>query len=578
MRYLIYARRSQEREDRQIQSIEDQLELTRRHARHKDLAVSQEITESRSAKEPEQRPEFAHLLRLVEGGKADGILAWHPDRLSRNELDAARLVYLVRKGRLHLEFVNYNFDPSPEGIMMLQMALSQSQYYSSKLAKDVWRGMNSKIERGWSPFRAPEGYWNDAETRTIVSDPERFPLIRAAWERLLTGAYSVPEVVETLNEAWGYTTRPSKRTVPSLKRHGGGPLSLPSAYKLFHNPFYTGHFVVSGVTHQGQHPPMVTAAEFGRVQELLARGGGRRRYKHEFAYSGLLECARCGCRVTVEVQTGKYKPGRYVYYHCTNRLGGCSKAGIREEALEVQIEALLGSVTIGSEVAAFALMAVDKWQKAVLPDGKPLTVQREEALSETERQIGALLDLRLRGTISDELFENKQAQLQARVQKLRLARQEAEEEMSRVRASACGALKFMADAHAQFLVGTMREKREIARALGLRYALDRGNVTIETHPALPPHLLLIPQFSENKSDGGTNERPNQGLKNGVKNGHFELGKDGSGSTKKAAFCAAFSSGGPIESYSEHLWNFFSVKPSFTGAPCLSNNARDRSTG
>ena len=87
-----------------------------------------------------------------------------------------------------------------------------------------------------------------AETRTILADPERFPLIRAAWDRMLTGAYTVPEVVGILNDEWGYITRPSKRTVPAARQHGGGPLSLPSAYKLFHNPYYTGHFVVSGGT------------------------------------------------------------------------------------------------------------------------------------------------------------------------------------------------------------------------------------------------------------------------------------------------------------------------------------------
>jgi len=560
MRYLIYARRSQEREDRQIQSIEDQLELTRRHASQKDLSVAEEITESRSAKEPDQRPEFARLLRLIEGGKAEGIVAWHPDRLSRNEIDAARLVYLVRKGRLRLEFVNYNFDPSPEGIMMLQMALSQSQYYSSKLAKDVWRGMSSKIERGWCPFRAPEGYRNDAETRTVLADPERFPLIRAAWERLLTGAYTVPEVVDILNGEWGYITRPSRRTAPGARRHGGGPLSLPSAYKLFHNPYYTGHFVVSGVTHKGLHQPMVTAGEFSRVQGLLARGGGRRRHKYDFAYSGLLDCARCGCRVTAEVQTGKYKPGRYVYYHCTNRLGGCSKVGIREEALEARIEALLGSVTIGRAVADFALAAVEKWQEGVASEAETFAGQQEDALAETERQIGALLDLRLRGMIPDGLFERKQAELQDRAAKLRLAHQGAAEELARVKASARGAIRFMAGAHALFLVGSVREKREIARALGLRYTFDRGRVAIETHPALPPHLLLDLEAPE--------ERASQG----PENGRFELGKTGSGSTKNAAFSAAFSFGGPIESLSERLWDFFSVKQCFTSATCLGPGA------
>ncbi len=71
-----------------------------------------------------------------------GIIAWHPDRLSRNEIDASTITYLVRTGVIHgLKFGSYNFDNSPEGIMMLQLALSQSQYFSSKLGKDVKRGL-----------------------------------------------------------------------------------------------------------------------------------------------------------------------------------------------------------------------------------------------------------------------------------------------------------------------------------------------------------------------------------------------------------------------------------------------------
>ena len=490
-------------------------------------------------------------MRLVESGRAEGIVAWHPDRLSRNEIDAARLVYLVRKGRLRLEFVNYSFDPSPEGIMMLQMALSQSQYYSSKLAKDVWRGMESKIARGWCPFRAPEGYRNDAETRTVVADPDRFPLIRAAWDRLLTGAYTVPEVVDVLNREWGYTTRPSKRPRPGARPHGGGPLSLPSAYKLFHNPYYTGHFVVSGVTYRGGHPPMVTAQEFERARELLARGGVRRRGTHDFAYTGLLTCARCGCRVTAEVQTGRYKPGRYVYYHCSNRLGVCSKAGIREEALEARIEAVLAGIAIGREVADYALAAVDRWQGRAATEGERLADGQRDALAETERQIGELLDLRLRGAIPDGLFGAKQAELQERAAGLRLARQDTAEEFAGAQVSAKGALQFMARAHDRFLVGSPRERREIARALGVRYLLDRATVTIETHPALPPHLLLVPEADGEKPAG---RRPLEG----AKKGRFELEKSGSGGTKKAAFAAAFSFGGPMEDLSERLWDFFSV--------------------
>src|SRR6266511_2978440 len=76
------------------------------------------------------------------------------DRLSRNEEDAAKLTYRVRKGIIKdLRFCSYHFVNSPEGIMMLQLALSQSQYFSAKLSKDVKRGIEQKLVRGERPGR-----------------------------------------------------------------------------------------------------------------------------------------------------------------------------------------------------------------------------------------------------------------------------------------------------------------------------------------------------------------------------------------------------------------------------------------
>ena len=87
--------------------------------------------------------------------------------------------------------------------------------------------------------------------------------------------------------------------------------------------------------------------------------------------------------------------------------------------------------------------------------------------------------------------------------------------------------------------------------MGLDYVFDRGRVTIDAHPALiPPHLLAQ----------SLTDTPQSIL------GGYEPVIIGSGSTKKAAFSAAFSSGGPIETYSERLWEFFSVKQSFVYVP------------
>lgn len=88
MRAILYARRStSDRDERQVQSIEDQLRLMRQKAQQEGLVVVREITESQSAKEPGIRPQFDELLRAMERGEANVILTWHLNRLFRNSVD-----------------------------------------------------------------------------------------------------------------------------------------------------------------------------------------------------------------------------------------------------------------------------------------------------------------------------------------------------------------------------------------------------------------------------------------------------------------------------------------------------------
>src|SRR5438552_1732839 len=98
-RFFIYARKSTDNEDRQVRSIPDQLAELRELARKEGLTVVHEFTESRTAKKP-GRPIFNDMLARMEKGEASGILAWHPDRLARNSLDAGRIIWLIDVGKI----------------------------------------------------------------------------------------------------------------------------------------------------------------------------------------------------------------------------------------------------------------------------------------------------------------------------------------------------------------------------------------------------------------------------------------------------------------------------------------------
>ena len=122
-RYFLYARKSQEREERQQLSIPAQLDELRFFARKENIRLADILIEAKSAKEP-GRPIFNKMLERIEAGEAGGILAWHPDRLARNAVDAGRIIHLLdNKKLLSLKFPAFWFENTPQGLFVLSIAL-----------------------------------------------------------------------------------------------------------------------------------------------------------------------------------------------------------------------------------------------------------------------------------------------------------------------------------------------------------------------------------------------------------------------------------------------------------------------
>ena len=131
-KFFLYARKSTDVEDKQVLSIEAQITELRAFAKQNNLAIVEELTEKQSAKIP-GRPIFGEMLKRIEHGEADGILAWHPDRLARNSVDGGQIIYLIDCGRIAaLKFPQFWFEPTPQGKFMLNIAFGQSKYLKSQ--------------------------------------------------------------------------------------------------------------------------------------------------------------------------------------------------------------------------------------------------------------------------------------------------------------------------------------------------------------------------------------------------------------------------------------------------------------
>jgi DNA invertase Pin-like site-specific DNA recombinase len=407
-RYFAYCRKSTEDEDHQVLSIESQLHELERYAHRERLRIVETKQEARSAKSP-GRPVFDGLLHRIERGEADGILAWHPDRLARNALDGGQIIHLLDIGKLtNLKFPTYTFENTSQGKFMLGIMFGQSKYYVDSLSENVRRGNRTKRERGWFPGLAPMGYLNgrsEAGEKIVIPDPDRFPIMKRLWTLLLSGGYSVPQLLDIATNEMGLRT-------PKRRRIGGNPLSVSGIYRMFSNPFYAGQLVHETQSYPGKHEPMVTLTQFERVQDLLGRVDRARSKKHVFAYTGLIKCGTCSGGITAEHKINRFG-SRYVYYHCTHKKREvvCREQCVEERRIEEQILEFLNRVYLGRSELADALAAVEEERIKEHNSDQCIKQSIERALANCTRSLDNLTKLRYRELIGDEEFVRQRAEL-----------------------------------------------------------------------------------------------------------------------------------------------------------------------
>ncbi len=393
-RYLLYARKSSDAEDRQVLSIHSQLRELRELAKKENLTIIREYTEARTSKKP-GRKIFNEMLTSIEAGEADSIIAWHPDRLARNSIDGGKILFLLDTGMIKdLKFPTFRFDNSAYGKFMLNIAFGQSKYYIDNLSENVKRGIREKLKRGEFPGWAPIGYNNDLRNHTIVLDPEKAPLVRKIFEVYSDGEHSIREICR-ISEQIGLKSRYNK------------PISKCIMVRTLQNPFYYGVFSLKGELFEGSHPPLITKSLFDRVQEVFQeRSKPTRKAQYHFAFRGYMSCGECGAMITAEK-----KKGKYIYYHCTKRKGKCSQGYIEEKELAAQITEALESIYINDEDSALILNQLEEHKTVDESEIERKILKARDELAAVSGQMEKLIDTFLAEYLSEEEFQSRKKKM-----------------------------------------------------------------------------------------------------------------------------------------------------------------------
>lgn len=477
MAVALYARKSTESEDRQVQSLDDQLRVLKDLAEREGIVVDEIFVESKSAKAPGERPEFNRLIESIQNGEVTGILTWAIDRLARNMVDGGQIVHLLQTGKL--EFIRtYDRTHRPEdNVLLLSIESGMATNYIQDLSRNVKRGMHGKVERGGFPWKAPLGYINNPVTRGIDPDPQRYHLVKRGWSMLLSGNYTMTEIRRELSEL-GLTSHLPSRV--------GEAVSVPQFYKLFRNPFYAGIVQFSGGTSTGSHLPMITPAQFDQGSQMGRRNLVRKYQVHDHFFAGMFKCRNCGGHNVGEkkVKWSKEK-GRaveYVYYRCS-AMKGCRKVSMSESAIYKEADRIVNGIRIKPAFMTWAGEELVRQADAEKGSVEPTKRALEDSLQNYEHMLQQARLKVVSGELTGEDLRAIKSQLEVQSTEARKQLNNVLTEAERINEYVEDKLEIAVRANS-YKVLERSARRGLIRSLGRQHYLTLGKLEVDLNPVL----------------------------------------------------------------------------------------------
>lgn len=438
IKYFVYIRKSSDREDSQMLSLEAQKREIKSIEEKYNLKFVEYIEESASAYKTGRR-KFNEMLKRIREGEANGIFVYHLSRIARNSEDGGRVIYMMDEGLLKEirtpEKAYYSTISDDKFMMQIHFAMAKKS--SDDTSQYVKRDIQSKILKGECPNSAPLGYLNldkygrisgirfdnkkqemlemiankeNRKLKRIEPDPFLAPIIAELFNLYSQNIYSLDYIRK---EAY-------KMGLRGLR--SGEILSKSTTIRILSNPFYYGAIQWTGETHDPESLPDVTRHSsiidkelFKKVQGVLNNKSKPRKQVHSYKYTGIIRCGECGKMVTAEIQKG------IVYYRCTKKKkmseSICSQRYIREDELEKQIQEKILEYTVPKEFADWAIEVLNSNNVKESENRKAILAQQRKQLTEIEQQLDQLLKLKISPNntngemLSDEEYLNQKNSL-----------------------------------------------------------------------------------------------------------------------------------------------------------------------
>jgi site-specific DNA recombinase len=265
------------------------------------------------------RPALQRLMADIEAGRVDCVVIYKVDRLSRSLLDFARMMETFERYKVSFVSITQQFNSATSmGRLVLNVLLSFAQFEREIISERTRDKIAATRRKGkWAGGHPILGYDVDPRGyKLVVNEPEA-ERVRAVFRLYLEHESLLPVVQELERRGWANKRWQTRKG----RERGGKPFDRTTLYRLLTNVAYAGKIRYKHEVHAGEHPAIVEADTFARVQALLRRNGrtGGAAVRNQFGalLKGLIRCVPCGAAMT-PIHTTRQKTKRYRYYVCSS--------------------------------------------------------------------------------------------------------------------------------------------------------------------------------------------------------------------------------------------------------------------
>lgn len=286
-----------------------------------------------------KRDEFNKMLRLCYKGKIDMIIVKSISRFARNTLDVIKITRKLREINVDVYFEEqgiHSIDPASEFYITIYGSIAQSE--SENISANVKWGKAQSAKQGNVPFQCKHflGYTKKADGEIEIV-PEEAEIIREIYERYLSGeslhgikCYLEAKEIPTPAGCSVWRQETIRSILSNEKYKGDAIINKTYVSDCISKRIKANNGERNKYYIENNHPAIIDAGTFARVQEEIARRSGKpkvkqkgtktelSRYSSKYALSELLICGEC--RTPYRRCTWTAKGKKKIVWRCINRL------------------------------------------------------------------------------------------------------------------------------------------------------------------------------------------------------------------------------------------------------------------